>query len=54
MQKAGWKDPEGKTLQQKMDLGGMPGLPKGFGSVGKALEGKKGYPKKRIEHCSNQ
>ncbi len=31
-----------KTLQQKMDLGGMPELLKGFGNVGKALEGKLG------------
>jgi hypothetical protein len=38
MQKAGWKDPEGKTLQQKMDLGGMPELPKGLGNVETAAE----------------
>jgi len=40
MQKAGWKDAEGKTLGQKMDLGGMPDLPKGFGNVGKNVPAK--------------
>ncbi len=37
-----WKDPDGTILQQRMDLSKMPESPKGFGSVGGALEGKLG------------